>query len=89
MIAKGVVAAAGTGTTLAEISQPGAKADDESFAEVEWLEQHPLHVFQRRADRLNHADFPGRCCHGLNRVHWYYTLFRARRSGKYILERKL
>jgi hypothetical protein len=54
-----IVAKAGVkSAAFAEERQLRAKADGEPFAEVEWFEQHRLHPFQRRADRLGDADFP-------------------------------
>jgi hypothetical protein len=72
-----------------QTSQPRAKADDEPFAEVEWLEQHALHPFQRRADGFDHVDFHRSGCHRLNRAHRYQTLFQLSQAVKYILKRKL
>src|SRR5690348_1358155 len=58
-----VAAVVGTGVetaaaaSFAQSGEPRAEADDELFAEVEWIEQDKSDAFDRLADRSGNADW--------------------------------
>ena len=60
MLAEVVKIEVPAGTAFTQLGQPGAKADDEPFAQVERPEENALDPFQCRTDRFGHADFPWR-----------------------------